>query len=141
MSKYQSGVSGNPQGRPKGIEDKRSSCRRLLKEHSESLVNKLVEMALNGDIQALRLCIERLIPRVRDEEINLPTEEHDLEKIGDIISLGGQIIQKVGNGDLSPEQGRTLTHMLDVQSKLIEISQLANRIDALEQVLKSRKRP
>jgi hypothetical protein len=49
---------------------------KLLEPHAETLVAKMIELALSGDTIALRLCIERLIPKIRHEplHINLPTE-------------------------------------------------------------------
>lgn len=42
---FQQGQSGNPDGRPPGIRDKRVAMRELLAPHAEELVAKVVEMA------------------------------------------------------------------------------------------------
>lgn len=60
--------SGNPIGRPKGIVDKRAKFRSLLEEHAEEIIGKLVALAKIGDSTALRLCIERLLPRVKPDD-------------------------------------------------------------------------
>lgn len=64
MSKYQKGVSGNPSGRPRGALNKRTQLAQLMETHAEALVNKTIDLALSGDTIALRLCIERLIPKI-----------------------------------------------------------------------------
>ena len=42
-------------------------ARSLLAGEAEALTRKAVEMALGGDVVALRLCIERLVPVARHE--------------------------------------------------------------------------
>ena len=60
---FQKGQSDNPAGRPRGSRNQVSiRMQELLEEKAEQLVNKLVEMALAGNIGALRLCLDRLVP-------------------------------------------------------------------------------
>lgn len=74
---FQSGQSGNPNGRPKGIVDKRVKLRQLLEPHAERLIEKVVELALAGDISALKICIDRLIPRLKDD--GEPDPQHSMQ--------------------------------------------------------------
>lgn len=71
MTKFEPGVSGNLLGRPKGALNKRTQLNKLLESQADALVNKTIEMALSGDPIALRLCIERLIPRARRESMGI----------------------------------------------------------------------
>lgn len=64
------GKSGNPLGRPKGVQDKRTILRSYLEPHAEALINKAVSMALDGDTTALKLCLERLIPSMKSVEVD-----------------------------------------------------------------------
>ena len=60
---FQKGQSGNPAGRPRGSRNKASiRMQEMLEEKTEKLVNKLIKMALAGNIGALRLCLDRLVP-------------------------------------------------------------------------------
>ena len=57
------GRSGNPRGRPAGSRNKKTLAAAVLLEgESEALTRKAVELALEGDPTALRLCIERILP-------------------------------------------------------------------------------
>jgi len=58
---YNKGQSGNPNGRPKGISDKRTELRELLKSHAKSLVETAIQRALEGDTAVLKLWLERLM--------------------------------------------------------------------------------
>lgn len=64
--KFKQGQSGNPKGRSKGSVNKNTKLVKLLEPHAEALVNKAVELALNGDSNAIRLCIDKLIPKAKD---------------------------------------------------------------------------
>ena len=70
MARFKKGESGNLQGRPKGIKDRRTEFRELLEPYAPALVNKAVAMALKGDSTALRLCLDRLIPPVKAVDVH-----------------------------------------------------------------------
>ncbi len=63
--RFKKGQSGNPNGRPLGCLNKRTQLAALLEPHAEALISKAVELALGGDTNALRLCIERLLPKAQ----------------------------------------------------------------------------
>jgi hypothetical protein len=60
-------MSGNPNGRPKRSPNKTTlAIEALLEGESEAITRKLLEMAKEGDMTAVRLCLERLLPPKRD---------------------------------------------------------------------------
>lgn len=69
MAGFQKGKSGNPTGKPKGALNKRPPLSKLLEPHAEALIAKMLELALAGDPVALRLCIERLIPKADQKQV------------------------------------------------------------------------
>ena len=61
---------GNP-GRPKGARHKATlAAEALLDGEAEGLTRKAVEAALGGDMAALRLCLDRIVPPRRERPIN-----------------------------------------------------------------------
>jgi len=59
-------TSGNPAGRPPGSRNRAALLMEsMLEDAAEELTSKVIEMASNGDISALRLCFERLFPPAR----------------------------------------------------------------------------
>ena len=71
MSKFKTGQSGNPGGRPKGSLNKATlASQALLDGEAEALTRKVVELAKEGHPVALRLCLERLLPPRKDRPIN-----------------------------------------------------------------------
>jgi hypothetical protein len=64
------GTSGNPKGKPKGTLNKSTlSARRLAQAYLNAAVEpvfqKLVEKAKEGDVQCIRLVVERILPIVK----------------------------------------------------------------------------
>jgi hypothetical protein len=63
------------EGRPRGSPNKKSLVlQQLLLEHGVEIVETVIERAKQGERTALTLCMERLIPRLKDAE-ELPVEQ------------------------------------------------------------------
>jgi hypothetical protein len=64
------GQSGNPGGRPLGARNKQTlAIEALLEASAEEMVDLAVERARAGSSSALRICIDRILPRVRDRPV------------------------------------------------------------------------
>jgi hypothetical protein len=136
--KFKSGESGNPAGRPKGAISKRLQLSRLLEPHAEELITKVVELAKGGEINALRFCIERLVPKPKDEPIEFELPEGDLKHTETLLQLGAGVIAAVSDGELTPEQGNKITVLIETQRKTIETCNLETRLKEIETVLNQR---
>lgn len=95
MGKFKPGQSGNPRGKKIGTTSKKTQLAKLLEPHAQDLIQKAVELALEGDSQALRLCIERIIPKAKEPVIKVvipDTTNKDIEQITKemFCSLSGQ---------------------------------------------------
>src|SRR3990167_1659582 len=102
---FQAGQSGNPSGRPKGIIDKRIELRGLLESHAKDLIAKLVELAKAGEPTALRLCVERLLPRIKpDNNIYFELPDGRLDTGDNMLKSAQDITSAVAAGELSIEE-------------------------------------
>jgi hypothetical protein len=114
---FQSGQSGNPNGRPKGALSKRTQLAKLLQPFAESLVAKTVELALAGDVNALRICIERLIPKMLREPLcfKMP-DDYSQENLS---KLKYKILHAALDGEINVGDAEKLIQIVTDQSKNI----------------------
>ncbi|QLZ70636.1 hypothetical protein FOLKNPGA_03450 [Legionella sp. PC1000] len=137
MAKFQKGHSGNPAGRKPGIRNRRTQLSQLLEPHAEQLVNKAVELALSGDINALKLCLDRLIPKATSQPIQLKLDECDFEKIDNLSAIGRMIMLSIASGHILPEEGQRLMSIVDAQRKLIEHVDMGRKLDEISEYISS----
>ena len=131
MSRFKSGQSGNPNGRPKGALNKATlATQALLDGEAEALTRKVVELAKEGHPVALRLCLERLLPPRKDRPISFALPK--MEGAEDLPQALGAILEAVAQGEITPGEGQTLTAMLDTYRKGLETTDLEARMTALE---------
>lgn len=128
MAKYKKGECGNPSGRPKGTQDKRTMLRHLLDPHAKKLIQKVVSLALEGDTTALRLCLERLIPplKQRDESITLRLDGNTLTE------NGLSVINALSKGEITPSEANSFLQAIVAQTRITEMDEIEARLTKLE---------
>ncbi len=98
---YKGMPSANPNGRPKGSVNKYTELsRELMSSKGPEIVQKVIEMAMEGDTQCLKMCMDRILPPKREIEINQEDMSINIvvEQIGKSVQdaiedNGGQIIE------------------------------------------------
>ena len=75
---FKKGQSGNLKGRPKTKANQSTSkdLREVIRVRSVDLLNKLIDVALvEGDVQALKYLIDKVLPALPPEQIEVITPE------------------------------------------------------------------
>lgn len=125
---FQQGESGNPKGRPKRIITA-TELRKRLSDDMPEILETLIKMAKSGDAQAIKIILDRTHPPLKAQalpvSIPMPTN-------GDLSEMGEEILNATMTGGISPDIGSMLITALANQAKIIEISDLTKRIEALE---------
>ena len=125
------GSRGNPNGRPVGSKNKATlAAETILDGEAEALTRKAVELALNGDASAMRICMERLVPARRDRPIsvNLPR----VETLSDAARAMSFLVGAVTCGDLTPSEADAVAKLLSYFSTALENADFETRLSALE---------
>jgi hypothetical protein len=130
--RFKPGQSGNPNGRPKGALDKRLKVRRLLEAHSEEMTNIVLDMARERDPVALKLIFERISPRPKSESVKLDVDFKKITNNEDLMKIVEQLLKSAVSGDLPDDQGRTVSSLIKTASDLYRITELEERLTALE---------
>jgi hypothetical protein len=128
---FKPGQSGNPRGKPKGaLNQTTMAAQELLDGEAQALTRKAVELAQAGNVVALRLCLERLLPPRKERHIifRLPK----LGAIEDIPPALAAILEAVARGQITPAEGQSLTAMLEAYRKGVELTEIEARLETLE---------
>ncbi len=97
---------------------------------SKELMKAVMRKALAGNVTALRLCVERLLPiaRERTVPVQIPRAESALQ----ITSALAAVFDAVTSGQLTPSEAQRLAAILENQRRAIETAVFEERIAALE---------
>lgn len=121
---------GNP-GKPRGARHKVSrAVEALMEGEAEALSRKAIELALAGDLTALKLCLDRIAPARKE-----PPSPFALPEISGASDLPGAlsaVLAAVSAGELSVAEGKAAAEMIDASRRAFESSDLARRVEALE---------
>ena len=129
--RFKPGQSGNPSGKPKGARNRLTlACEALLEGEGEALTRKAIELALDGDTVALRLCLERICPPAKERPISI--ELPDINGTDDIGTASNAVLASLANGELLPSEAAAVATLLEGRRKAIETEELESRITALE---------
>ena len=102
----------------------------LLDGEGEALTRKAVELAKGGDMAALRLCMERIVPPARERPLTIKIP--DTSTAAGINEAADAILQYVAKGVLMPAEGTILANIVERRRVALETQQLDERITALE---------
>jgi len=131
MALYQKGESGNPQGRPRGVQDRRTALRRALEGRADELLAKAVEEALKGNSAVLIALLSRLIPNLKPESVFLEKVNPE----GTLSERAAQIVSSTLAGQISPSTTSELLASLANVQRIKEADELEARIGRLERII------
>jgi len=118
-------------GRPPGSRNKSTMLfQEMLDEHGAAVLRKTMFMALQGNIAAIRLWVERLLPSRRNSPVKLKLPPVD--SAADVTNAVSQVLRAVRNGKISAAEGDLYISMYNKARETFEAEDLAKRIDALE---------
>jgi len=135
---FKKGKSGNPNGRPSGVTNKRTQLFKLLEPHAEELIAKAVELACGGDVHALRLCLERLIPKAQYEISPLDIDASKTNEIEYLAIIGKELIIAVSNGTITSKEAQTVSTLLEKQRKLIEHGVMKRQLEEIKEAIQDK---
>jgi len=133
--RFKPGVSGNPSGKPKGIRHRSTmAAMALLSGEAQALTRVCIDKALEGDLTALKLCLDRIIPPSKDHPIDIT-----LPKIGSISDMPlftESLINAVTSGEIGASEGEKLCKIVTAHTQAIQLSTFEQRLSDLEATIK-----
>ena len=130
--RFVKGQSGNPNGRPVGARNKATEVAELLLDgETEALTRMAIELALDGNPTALKLCLERIIPPRRERPVKL-----GMPPVRGAADLGGTmaaITNAAGQGAITPGEAAELARVVEIFVRAVEASDFEKRLRQLEE--------
>ena len=129
--RFEKGKSGNPAGRRRGVRNKNTlAIEAMLQKDSKAITRKAVELALEGDLVAIRLCMDRILPVRRDRHVSFALPK--LETPADAMQAVSAIADAVAEGELTPLEAGELSKVIDGFSRVFEAVTFEQRLTNLE---------
>jgi F0F1-type ATP synthase gamma subunit len=133
---FQKGESGNPAGRPRGALNRATVlAQTLLSERAESIAAKVIELAEQGDRAAIRVCMQRLVPVIKDQPIAV--ELPPIEKPADSVEAAAAIAAAVAAGELTATEAAKLAKVVEVYVRALDSKGFDERLAKLEHEIKA----
>jgi hypothetical protein len=119
---------GNP-GRTPGFKNRTTIvAEALLKREEDELIRKAIELAKAGDGPLLKFLLDRLLPRERSVQFDLPS----INSAADAVDALQAIIAGVGNGQIAPNEAASLASLVAASARTINVAELELRLENLE---------
>jgi hypothetical protein len=130
LGRFPKGHSGNPAGRPVGSRNAATEiAQALLDGEADVLIRKCVELALEGNPAAMKLCLERIVPR-RGRAVKL--EMPQIASAADIAPAMGAIARAAADGTITAYDGAELSRILESYVRAMEVGEFERRLRELE---------
>ena len=130
-------VPGNS-GRPKGSRHKTTvAIEALLEGQHAALTERLIAKALEGDVTALKLCLERLAPVRRDAAVSVDLPE--VNGASDLLAASSAVVTALSHGQITPAEADAFMSSLSAHQRFIETFELEARLEKVEKRMKGQK--
>jgi hypothetical protein len=134
--RFRKGQSGNPKGKRPGTRNAALiALDRIGQDAAQGLLQTVIEKAMSGDMTAARILLDRAWPVRKGRPIRFETPS--IQTPADIMQALSRILDAVGSGQLTPEEGQALASLIESQRKAIETTELDSRITELERRLQN----
>lgn len=131
---FRKGVSGNASGRPRGSFNHATRIAQdLIDGEAEALMRNLIDKAIRGDVVALRLCVDRILPPKRSQPLAIKIER--LENIHDVHRAFGQIVGAMNEGWVGTSELSATISLLSEFVKVCDIMDFEKRLATVESIL------
>jgi len=124
---FEKGQSGNPAGRPPGSRNKATIlAESMFQGEAEAIIRLAIDKAKQGDMTAIRLCLERVFPRLKDRAtlFDLPPINGAPEALAAMTT----IVAGVRGGELTAAEGSDLSKLVDHYLRALEAKDFEQRL-------------
>jgi hypothetical protein len=103
-----------------------------LEGEGERLARKAVELALAGDVVALRLCLDRICPPRRGRSVTFELPARSTAGDFSFSQTLCALLTATASGQISPEEASSIAQVIEFARRSIETEELERRLSELE---------
>lgn len=132
---FKKGSSGNPAGRQPG-QTPGAQIRKAIEERKDDIFKSVIAAAVGGDMQACKMLLDRITPPLKPiaQPVTVAVDG------GSTLAVqAAKVVSATLDGQIPPDIGSQLITALAAQSKIIEIQEMADRLERIERQLEQRK--
>jgi hypothetical protein len=107
-----------------------------LAEHGEGVAKVVLDAALEGDLHAAKLVLDRISPQLKAQAAPVLL---DLPNSDNATATAAAIIRAAADGELPPDIAAQLVAAAGTLARIIEIDGLKDRLESLERAIKEQK--
>lgn len=103
----------------------------MLADDDADVVRAVLAAAKDGDMQATRLVLDRIVPvrKGRPVRLDLPI----IESAADVLTALSATVTAMAEGDIMPDEAAVVAGVLETERKAIEMVEFEARLARLEQ--------
>lgn len=112
------------------------ALREKLLPHADQLIDMLTTFAKSGDMTAMKIVMDRIIPPLREEPIHVSIPKIDSAE--DCVKAQAAVVNAVAAGEILPSDGQAMSGLIEAQRRAFETHELAKRMEAIEAALSNK---
>jgi hypothetical protein len=121
-------------GRKPGSKNKTTLVAEALLEGEEAaLVRKGIELAKAGDTAMLKFFLERILPKERPIQIDLPA----MNSVSDAIDGLAALIKAASTGEITPTQAAGMASAITTYARMTDFAEAEQRLEKIEKQLET----
>ena len=128
--RFAKGTSGNPKGRPPMLSPE---LRERLEKATPEIIDKVVEKALQGDLSAAKIILDRTAPISKQSSASVTIPKLAMADTT-LAEKAGAILSSVASGECPADVGAVLMQSVTSLARIIEVDDVERRLTALESV-------
>jgi len=105
--------------------------KRCWKASKRHLTQAAIDKALEGDVTALRLCLDRIAPARKDAPVSFALP--DIETAEDAANVARSLLKALAEGEVTPLEAASVMAVVEQFRRTLETTEIERRITALEE--------
>lgn len=106
------------------------TLREKLLPHADQLIKMVTTYAKSGDMAAMKIVMDRIIPPLKEEPIHVTIPK--IESAADCTQAQAAVVNAVAAGEMLPSEGQAMSNLIEAQRRAFETTELAQQLHQIQ---------